>query len=146
MTWQKCPICSGSGRITECAYGGITVTSESGCPTCQGQRIIHSVTGCPPCALSPLPDWPKKTKDDIAQKAFERWKLENPEYAEMMKNKKQKFDILYDPALHPNKAELRCPQTGKLLGTIDNIDVVKQEKDWKDPLGISGPPRNRDYK
>lgn len=40
MSWQKCPICYGTG------YGGLK--SSVICPTCNGQRIIHEVTGLPP--------------------------------------------------------------------------------------------------
>lgn len=38
MTYQKCPICEGSGKDL----------ASVRCPTCNGTRIIHDVTGLPP--------------------------------------------------------------------------------------------------
>lgn len=45
MTWEKCPICNGEGKIPN------TCTSSlfSECPTCRGKRIINSLNGFPPC-------------------------------------------------------------------------------------------------
>lgn len=42
--WQKCPICSGTG------IGTIEATGFAGgkCPTCNGERIINTITGKPP--------------------------------------------------------------------------------------------------
>ena len=44
MSWQKCPLCSGSGIDP-------TVTLSSSipqCPVCQGKKIISEITGLPP--------------------------------------------------------------------------------------------------
>jgi hypothetical protein len=46
MTYQKCPICDGSGMIPE-PYTVIT-SFHVKCPTCKGARIISSMTGLPP--------------------------------------------------------------------------------------------------
>jgi DnaJ-class molecular chaperone len=42
MSWQKCPVCNGTGV----SYGGLS--SSATCPTCNGQRIISELTGKPP--------------------------------------------------------------------------------------------------
>lgn len=39
MSWQKCPICDGAGHV------GIGFPTGAICSVCQGQKIIHSVTG-----------------------------------------------------------------------------------------------------
>lgn len=39
MSWQKCPICEGTGTLSFLNYI---------CPTCNGKRIISSVNGLPP--------------------------------------------------------------------------------------------------
>jgi hypothetical protein len=39
MSWQKCPICEGTG-----VYNSIS----SKCPTCEGKRIISELNGLPP--------------------------------------------------------------------------------------------------
>jgi hypothetical protein len=39
VSWQKCPICNGSGEGKDSYYG-----LKGSCPTCKGHRIIHSVT------------------------------------------------------------------------------------------------------
>jgi excinuclease UvrABC ATPase subunit len=46
MTYQKCPICDGSGMIPE-PYA-VTTSFHVKCPTCKGARIISSMTGLPP--------------------------------------------------------------------------------------------------
>ncbi len=48
MSYQKCPICFGSGTT----YTGLT--TDAVCPTCRGARIIDSVTGLPPASQIPL--------------------------------------------------------------------------------------------
>ena len=40
MSWQKCPICNGTGIEP--------LTGYIQCKTCKGERIISSVTGKPP--------------------------------------------------------------------------------------------------
>lgn len=44
MSWQKCPLCNGSGLgLNEGLYTAIPI-----CSVCQGQKIISEVTGLPP--------------------------------------------------------------------------------------------------
>ena len=50
MSWQKCPICNGSGNdpwIGEIPLSICSYTKYS-CPTCKGTRIISQLTGMPP--------------------------------------------------------------------------------------------------
>lgn len=46
MSWQKCPICNGSGQI-ELGLATVKV-----CPTCNGARIISEINGLPPPATT----------------------------------------------------------------------------------------------
>ncbi len=56
MSFQKCPVCDGEGRINHSLFvdedksdGVLTCKNVSEpCTTCQGRKIIHSVTGLPP--------------------------------------------------------------------------------------------------
>lgn len=44
QNWQRCPICEGTG-----IYQGQGTFSEIPvCPTCNGKRIISTLTGLPP--------------------------------------------------------------------------------------------------
>lgn len=44
MSWQKCPICNGTGIYP----GPGTFNTIPACPTCKGSRIINDITGLPP--------------------------------------------------------------------------------------------------
>ena len=45
MSWQKCPVCNGTGKN----YNGSPIASSAPlCPTCNGHRIISELTGQPP--------------------------------------------------------------------------------------------------
>lgn len=45
MSWQKCPVCNGTGRN----YNGLPVASTAPfCLTCNGHGIISELTGKPP--------------------------------------------------------------------------------------------------
>ena len=44
MSWQRCPICDGTGVTTE-SYTGSTITM---CKVCDGHMIISTLTGKPP--------------------------------------------------------------------------------------------------
>jgi hypothetical protein len=44
MSWQKCPICEGTGVYP----GPGTFSNVPTCPTCKGKRIISTVSGQPP--------------------------------------------------------------------------------------------------
>ena len=43
--WQKCPICKGTGQDESWLVHNGT---KSECPTCNGKRIINTLTGNPP--------------------------------------------------------------------------------------------------
>lgn len=45
MSWQRCPLCQGTGYNPNAAT---SAASHNQCPTCQGHRIIHEGTGLPP--------------------------------------------------------------------------------------------------
>jgi hypothetical protein len=45
MSYQKCPICNGSGNDPFILTGSM---SYYPCPTCKGTRIISELTGSPP--------------------------------------------------------------------------------------------------
>jgi DnaJ-class molecular chaperone len=45
-TWQKCPICNGTGRIFSYNYTGGNHFED--CVTCGGKKIISKLTGKPP--------------------------------------------------------------------------------------------------
>jgi hypothetical protein len=45
MSWQKCPICNGTG---DDPFVLELPRSTWPCPTCKGERIISELTGLPP--------------------------------------------------------------------------------------------------
>lgn len=47
MSWQKCPVCNGSGVDLHCLASSSALPV---CPTCKGGRIISELNGLPlPC-------------------------------------------------------------------------------------------------
>lgn len=42
MSWQKCPVCNGTGNN----YGGLQWSAS--CPNCKGHGIISEISGLPP--------------------------------------------------------------------------------------------------
>ncbi len=63
MSFQKCPVCEGLGReLLPPVFDGnrfVSAAVSMPCQTCQGKRIIHSVTGLPPQNQpEPLPQTP----------------------------------------------------------------------------------------
>lgn len=44
MGWQKCPVCSGTGKISNTINSAVMVQ----CHTCNGRGIINELTGLPP--------------------------------------------------------------------------------------------------
>ena len=45
MSWQKCPICNGTGNNP--AFDG-NIYLNTTCRTCKGKGIINELTGLPP--------------------------------------------------------------------------------------------------
>lgn len=43
--WQRCPICSGTGRLTPI---GVSSATFETCDMCNGKKIINTATGKPP--------------------------------------------------------------------------------------------------
>jgi len=50
MSFQKCPICNGSGNDPWIGEIPLSLSSytKHPCPTCNGARIINELTGIPP--------------------------------------------------------------------------------------------------
>lgn len=48
MSFQKCPVCGGSGTIPETQIDVNCFNGEKTCVTCNGTGIINSTTGMPP--------------------------------------------------------------------------------------------------
>lgn len=46
MSWQRCPICNGTGIDPNPGLGSSNACPV--CPTCEGKRIISELTGLPP--------------------------------------------------------------------------------------------------
>jgi RecJ-like exonuclease len=44
MSYQKCPICNGSGKVINTE----STNMYDMCPVCKGARIIDEITGLPP--------------------------------------------------------------------------------------------------
>ena len=42
MTWQKCPVCMGTGFVPHSGYMNME------CPTCHAHGIISEISGSPP--------------------------------------------------------------------------------------------------
>ena len=42
--WQKCPICLGTGIDKS----NVTFNKKNKCPTCDGKKVINTITGNPP--------------------------------------------------------------------------------------------------
>lgn len=50
--FQKCPVCDGNGEVpNQSRLSNNTITCV--CPTCNGKRIISSITGQPPVPTTP---------------------------------------------------------------------------------------------
>lgn len=64
MAWQKCPVCNGTGKN----YEGLH--SSAICPTCNGQRIIHEVTGLPPSFTAYNSTIASNTTTDLATQQY----------------------------------------------------------------------------
>ena len=50
--WQKCPICNGTGRVTDTIY---TTNSFTKCNVCNSKGIISTLTGLPPTGIEVRP-------------------------------------------------------------------------------------------
>lgn len=48
MSWQKCPICYGTGVETTTTSGYYTSSTITICTVCAGSKIISEITGLPP--------------------------------------------------------------------------------------------------
>ena len=66
MSWQKCPICEGTGDNPFVQVGLHTYP----CPTCKGVRIISKLTGLPPVIEEKynIFDPPEPCESDIQNK------------------------------------------------------------------------------
>lgn len=62
MSFQKCPICEGSGRTHDAQVEGVPENFFE-CPTCRGMRIVSSLTGLPPEKAIPEVSYEKTEKD-----------------------------------------------------------------------------------
>lgn len=92
MSFQKCPVCDGSGFFS-C---GMTQTNGV-CQTCLGKRIIHTETGKPPQDAIPDPPpvsgdlkaedivTPMSVLDDISDEEIQYWA--SPYYDEIQAQK-----------------------------------------------------------
>lgn len=79
MSWQKCPVCDGTGIDLS---KGTFNTAMPICPTCQGKRIISILSGLPPIYSTDIktnidlpPMWidsPSLSKTDITTPHNER--------------------------------------------------------------------------
>jgi len=49
MTYQKCPICEGTGMFTPHTIVNVPLPP---CPVCKGKSIIHTDTGLPPAEIN----------------------------------------------------------------------------------------------
>lgn len=89
MSWQKCPICNGSGNDPFIVTGSM---SYYPCPTCKGTRLISELTGIPPVveekhnifeSLTSSIQNPNEDKKDDWEKELhdkrEIWRQDNPE-------------------------------------------------------------------
>lgn len=43
-TWQRCPICNGSGTV----YNTLSSNGFTACTVCNGKKIISTINGLPP--------------------------------------------------------------------------------------------------
>ena len=48
MSYQKCPVCEGLGSFLDLTQPITNFSNPVECPTCQGTRIISTLTGLPP--------------------------------------------------------------------------------------------------
>jgi predicted patatin/cPLA2 family phospholipase len=63
MSWQKCPICNGTGIEP---LSGTSTNTQARCLVCDGRRIINKKTGLPPNRISiekVVREMPKIVKD-----------------------------------------------------------------------------------
>lgn len=89
MAWEKCPLCSGSGKIKS----DLDVSDVQGnrqCPVCKGKRIIHQVTGVPPGEPMKKPEIKDVSIDDKALDEFRRKIFEEAEKRYREQNPKGK--------------------------------------------------------
>jgi hypothetical protein len=60
--WQKCPVCSGSGRVDNFTSSLATIS----CHVCNGKGIISELTGLPPGDFNPVDRDGNSSSDKLA--------------------------------------------------------------------------------
>jgi len=75
MTYQKCPICDGSGYVPEPYTATTAFNSNVKCPACKGARIISSMTGLPP----------ERVVKEVEEREKERRELDKKQLIEAFK-------------------------------------------------------------
>jgi hypothetical protein len=106
MSWQKCPICEGSGFVI-----GVGDTEEE-CPTCEGKRIISDIDAKPPVTRPAIePDDTTELKaeeivapisvlDDLSEEEIMYY--HSPYYDELQARKEQRQKEIESEESHGN--------------------------------------------
>jgi hypothetical protein len=156
MSFQKCPICEGTGNNPYITLGS---QLEYPCPTCKGARIIDDTTGIPPTGLQqhslfePVEpcesDYQHKWVCDlqkereanpIDQQAVEEQGRKNAELLKKMAKELKKpniFQPLEDPCLANHQSLFACEKQAEVQEYI-----AKEINNWMTPSpeSLKNPP------